>query len=165
MNTEASILLYHGSNQPVQTPRLLASHHSLDFGSGFYLTSSLEQAQRWARRKTERSGNGTPVTTVFEVEQPFPGTLKVLMFHQPDEQWLDFVVANRKFRLTGNDYDIVIGPVANDQTMPTINLYLDGFISKDAAIAELLPQRLKNQFAFRSDASLKVLKFQEVLYG
>ena len=87
------------------------------------------------------------------------------MFHQPDEQWLDFVVANRKFRLTGNDYDIVIGPVANDQTMPTINLYLDGFISKDAAIAELLPQRLKNQFAFRSDASLKVLKFQEVLYG
>ena len=48
------MLLYHGSNIMIKNPRIIISAKGLDFGSGFYLTSSYEQAERWARLKTNR---------------------------------------------------------------------------------------------------------------
>ena len=159
------MLLYHSSNVVVQAPRLLGAQRPLDFGLGFYLTSNLEQAQRWAKRTVARRHDGTATTSVFEAEVPFPSNLKVLRFEQPDDQWLDIVVANRRRdKHFQNDYDIVIGPVANDQTILTINLYMEGLLQKEAAIAELLPQRLTDQYAFRTEAALALLRFKEVLY-
>ncbi|WP_455010597.1 DUF3990 domain-containing protein [Oribacterium sinus] len=39
--------LFHGSNVVVQTPKILSGLRALDFGAGFYLTSSRLQAQKW----------------------------------------------------------------------------------------------------------------------
>lgn len=36
--------LYHGSNMKVETPQLILSNRTLDFGSGFYTTSDELQA-------------------------------------------------------------------------------------------------------------------------
>lgn len=44
------MLLYHGSNIEVSNPQILETDRRLDFGKGFYLTSSFEQAKRWADR-------------------------------------------------------------------------------------------------------------------
>ncbi len=158
------MLLYHGSNIPVSQPRLLIPERPMDFGSGFYLTSDLKQAQRWAQRTTSRRHAGIPTTSVYKVDLPFPEEFKILHFVHPDEAWLDFVVGNRTNESFPNDYDIVIGPVANDQTILTINLYMEGLLSKDAAIAELLPQHLSDQYTFRTDHALAMLQFQEALH-
>ena len=61
------------------------------------------------------------------------------------------------------DYDIVVGPVANDQTIRTINDYIRGRFSEEIAIQLLLPQKLKDQYAFKSEAALKALRFKEAL--
>ena len=61
--------LYHGSNMAVYEPQILVSDRKLDFGSGFYLTSSLEQAERWAELTTERRGTGVPTITVYEFDE------------------------------------------------------------------------------------------------
>lgn len=40
------ITLYHGSNVAVDMPKILPNLRALDFGCGFYLTSSYAQAER-----------------------------------------------------------------------------------------------------------------------
>ena len=159
------MLLYHGSNELVQKHRLLPPTRPLDFGAGFYLTSDMDQAQRWATRTTGRRKAGTPTTSVYELTWPLPSELKIMQFDHPDESWFDFVIGNRTVKEFPNDYDIVIGPVANDQTIMTFDLYMTGVLSKEAAIAELQPRRLSDQYAFRTEDALALLKFKEVLHG
>ena len=89
-------------------------------------------------------------------------SLKILRFKEPDSEWLNFVAANRKSKDTKGDWDIVIGPVANDQTFPTILLYLDGYLDAENAIRQLLPQKLKDQYTFKTEKALSLLKFIEV---
>ena len=128
------------------------------------MTSDLNQARRWAQRTTSRRHEGVPTTSVYKADLPFPENFKILHFIRSDEAWLDFVVANRTNESFQNDYDIVIGPVANDQTILTINLYMEGLLGKEAAIAELLPQRLSDQYTFRTDRAIALLQFQEALH-
>lgn len=65
------MILYHGSNVEVREPRILKSDRMLDFGTGFYVTSSFEQADRWANRTTLRRGTGVPVITVSFVQRGY----------------------------------------------------------------------------------------------
>ncbi|MBO5923676.1 MAG: DUF3990 domain-containing protein, partial [Lentisphaeria bacterium] len=103
--------LYHGSNMAVQNPQILAADRKLDFGTGFYLTSSLEQAERWAELTAERRGTGTPTISVYEFDETMSGNLKILKFEKANKKWLDFVVANRDNTVDDHKWDMVIGPV------------------------------------------------------
>lgn len=152
------IILYHGSNQSVENPKILESKRALDFGAGFYLTSSQTQAEKWAKAVTLRRGIGTPTLNIFEFSENI-NDLKVLKFEKANGDWLDFVVKNRKKMPLTESYDLIIGPVANDSTLPVINDYMDGRYTKEEAINHLLPQNLKDQFAFLTEKALKVLKF------
>ena len=58
--------------------------------------------------------------------------------------------------------DVVWGPVANDNTMPVLNLYFKGAYTEDEALRRLLPQRLRDQFAFKTDRALSCLTFKGV---
>ncbi len=155
------MILYHGSNIVVKDARLIPSKRFLDFGAGFYLTSDYEQAKRWADRTANRRREGSPTITVFQVEEPLMDQLRVLSFPSADKDWLRFISANRTGATEGADYDIIVGPVANDQAIRTINNYLKGYFSEEVAIQLLLPQKLKDQYAFKTDRALAILDFQE----
>lgn len=62
-----------------------------------------------------------------------------------------------------NDYDVVIGPVANDRTMPVISLFFAGVYTEEETVKRLLPQKLKDQIVFKTEKSLQYLKFVEVV--
>ena len=156
------MILYHGSNVSVEEPLLLKVQRSLDFGKGFYTTSDFEQAKKWAQRATRIRAEGAPLVTCYEIQDSDIKNLNVLRFEKPDEKWLEFVAANRKNVLKENNCDLIIGPVANDQTFPTIILYLDGFLDADSCIKRLLPQKLKDQYVFKTEKALSFLKFIEV---
>ena len=155
------IILYHGSNQPVENPKILESKRALDFGAGFYLTSSINQAEKWAKSVTLRRGIGKPILNIFEFNENV-NDLKVLKFEKANGDWLDYVVKNRKKMPLIENYDLIIGPVANDSTLPVINDYMDGKYTKEEAINHLLPQNMKDQFAFATEKTLKYLKFTGV---
>lgn len=155
------IILYHGSNQPVENPKILESKRALDFGAGFYLTSSINQAEKWAKSVTLRRGIGKPILNIFEFNENV-NDLKVLKFEKANGDWLDYVVKNRKKMPLIENYDLIIGPVANDSTLPVINDYMDGKYTKEEAINHLLPQNMKDQFAFATEKALKYLKFTGV---
>ena len=156
------MILYHGSNMAVENPRLIPAKRMLDFGPAFYLTSDLEQAKKWALRTQRMRENGAPLVSVYEFDDLALSSLKVLSFAAADLDWLYYVVANR----TGHSvdsYDLVIGPVANDQAIRTVNDFQNGYFTAEIAIQILLPQKLKDQYAFKTDAALQFLRFKEVL--
>jgi len=133
----------------------------LDFGQAFYLTSSLEQSEKWAKTTTLRNGEGSPRVTVFEFDEKRAKELSVLRFNGPTSDWLKLVSLNRNTGVSDCNYDIVIGPVANDNTMPVLNLYFKGAYTEEEALRRLLPQRLRDQYAFKTELALKCLSFVE----
>ena len=157
------MLLYHGSNTQVLNPQILESDRRLDFGRGFYLTSSFEQALRWAELTVKRRETGKSVVSVFELDEAKLTNLKVLRFNQAQKEWLEYVTLNRKNQyIPADDYDIVTGPAANDRTMPVISLYFSGVYDIEETIKRLMPQKLHDQYTFKTDRALKALKFLEV---
>ena len=157
------MLLYHGSNVIIRKLILLRSDRKLDFGSGFYVTSSFDQAKRWADLTVKRRGNGAGCVTVYEFDEVVARNLCILEFENPSVQWLRFVSSNRKGTSEPDTYDIVIGPVANDRTMPVISLYFAGIYDEGEAVKRLLPQKLKDQYAFKTEEALNVLSYKEVI--
>lgn len=155
--------LYHGSNVGVANPRLLEGQRPLDFGSGFYTTTDFSQAAAWAQRTARIRKAGSPQVSVYEIDDEAYGELSVLRFDGPNEAWLAFVVANRRAVVIDKGWDIVYGPVANDQTMPTLVLYLDGYLTEQETIARLLPQKLKDQAVFKTNRALQCLRCLEVV--
>lgn len=110
--------LYHGSNVAVIKPKIIVSDRKLDFGTGFYLTTSYEQAERWAELTTARRKKGKETITIFEFEETEFEKLKVLIFNAANIEWLKYAANNRNNENAVDDYDIVAGPVANDRTAP-----------------------------------------------
>ena len=157
------MLLYHGSNVEVRAPHLLKIQRDLDFGKGFYTTSDLEQASKWARRTALRLGQRQSFVSVYEVEDKKLFSLRVLRFESPNKDWLRFVAANRKGNAPVNQWDIVCGPVANDQTMPFLDLFLDGMYDEEEAIRRLLPQKLKDQYTFKTAEAISLLQCKEAI--
>lgn len=151
--------LYHGSNLKVEVPEILDSKRALDFGKGFYLTTDLEQAKRWAMVVTKRREQGIPTVSVFDYD--IENHLNILKFDGPNIEWLRFISNNRKMIEADKDYDIIVGPVANDNTMPVINMYLSGLYDENEALKRLLPQNLKDQVVFKTRKALSYLKFLE----
>jgi hypothetical protein len=151
--------LYHGSNIAVSKPEILVSDRRLDFGTGFYLTTSSEQAQNWSELTVKRKGTGTPTVSIYEFDNQDLSGLKCLKFPRADKEWLRFVTANRKNENIQNDYDLIIGPVANDRMMPVISLYFAGIYDEDETIKRLLPQMLRDQYVFRTELALQKLIF------
>ena len=156
------MILYHGSNIEVKKPEIIQSKRLLDFGTGFYLTSDYEQAKKWAVRTTARREEGIPTVSIFLFDESKLEKLKLLTFDAANREWLRYVSLNRTDKSAKDEYDIVIGPVANDQAIRTVNNYLKGYFDEDIAIQLLLPQNLKDQYAFKTEKALSVLKFSEV---
>lgn len=157
------MLLYHGSNVEVSNPQILTSDRCLDFGKGFYLTSNFDQAKRWAELTVKRRETGKATISVFNFDDTSVSDLKILHFSQAQKEWLEYVTMNRTNQVIPNDdYDVVIGPVANDRTMPVISLYFAGIYNIEETIKRLMPQKLCDQYAFRTENAIKKLKFLEV---
>ncbi len=152
--------LYHGSNMEVECPMIRKNLRALDFGAGFYLTSSRNQAEKWARAVTKRRRQGSPTLNVYELDEIRMVELKTLKFEKANAEWLEFVVNNRKEIVSINNFDLVIGPVANDSTLPVIDDYMDGRYTKEQAVERLMPQNLTDQYAFLTEKALSLMHFE-----
>ena len=156
------MILYHGSNMEIDTIDLDKCRPYKDFGKGFYLTDIQEQAQRIAAR-TARMFKGDPTLTAFEFdlkEVMRASGLKVRIFEKPDREWAKFVMSNRDINTVQpcHDYDIVIGPVADDTIARLLRLYIENFISEEQLLRELTFSKVTSQYFFHSEAAIKMLK-------
>lgn len=153
--------IYHGSIEKVSQPEIREPKRTLDYGNGFYTTTSYEQAERWVRRKMREKKVDTGYINVYEFDPQNMQSNKTLSFPTPTEQWVDFVMANRTQKDFTHDYDIVYGPVANDHVYAAFALYEGHVISKKALINELRTYKLVDQYLFHTERSLDCLTFIE----
>ena len=171
------LTLYHGSTLKIDHIDLTKSRRNLDFGRGFYTTISYKQACRWSEIKYDRAKNSSllqvaqkaasEVVSKVVSKYSFNDTagLMIKEFPTADQEWLEFVVNNRGGTFTGNNYDIVIGPIANDSTLLVINTFMNGLygVGEDAvrmAISLLRPETLEKQYAFCTKEAISGLTFK-----
>lgn len=150
------MLLYHGSLEKVEVPVLDKSKESNDFGRGFYLTSSKIQALKWAKRNMRINDKEKAYISVFNFIEN--DDLNIFRFYNADYEWLNFVLQNRRRKKVNNDYDLIIGPVANDQVYNTL-LFESNLIDMDKTLEMLETQKLFDQYLFRTKKSLQKLVF------
>ena len=153
--------IYHGSIEIVEKPEIREANRSLDYGSGFYATTSYEQALSWVKRRANEKKLSKGYINIYEFNKDSINNFKHLIFESATEEWLDFVMHNRIHDSFEHDYDIVYGPVANDKVYASFALFEGGFINKQALISELKTYKLVDQYLFHTEDSLKTLKFIE----
>ena len=155
---ENKIKLYHGSYTHIQTPRIVPPVRLLDFGVGFYTTTDKEQAIKFTNKFV--SLGKSRVINIYDYDETnAKNMLKVQKFDAADTEWLSYVIANRSGAGKNNDFDIVIGPVANDRVYDVVESFELGDYSEDEAIRRLLSFRLTDQIVFKTEKSLLYLTY------
>jgi len=170
------MILYHGSNIEIEKIDLSKCRPFKDFGTGFYTTPLQEQAWAMAKRTARIYKEGTPCITEFLFDET---TLKninlnIKRFDKPNLEWARFVVNNRNHSYkdcsnpecnTDGKFDIVTGPVANDDITALINVYLAGILSDEALVKELTFRELSDQISFHSEKAIACLQKTKAYYG
>lgn len=157
------MLLYHGSTMAVRKPIVSRGRGKTDFGKGFYTTTSREQAEKWAQIKRDRMGDEAhAIVSVFELDDAVLNNpaYHTRYFDGATAEWLDFVVGNRRGEVHHN-FDLIMGPVANDKLYATITLYENGILDANAAIEQLNTHQLFDQLSFHTTKACKLLTFVE----
>ena len=182
MFKEADVLGYiekcYGSYCEVKEPDLAKCAKRKDFGQGFYLTTSKEQAESFLRTSivkaiatgTIEEGQKYGYISTFEFK--LSENLETHIFENADVDWLHCIAAHRKKKMFIEveremaRYDIIAGKIADDATNATLTAYLAGVFgtagdkeADDFCIRQLLPNKLKDQYCFKTESAIRCLKF------
>jgi len=156
--------VYHGSYAKIDEVNLSFCRKGRDFGRGFYVTKIRSQAEQWAVRKG-RWRNTQGEVTEFWFHEELAGILKLKMlkFDGYTTDWLDFIVLNRNnpSEQQAHDYDLVEGPIADDDIATRISDYINDSITKEQFLSELIYKTPTHQLCFCTNRSLNVLITQE----
>ena len=154
--------LYHGSTSLVKHPNINKGRKSTDFGKGFYTTTNLLQAQKWALKKQRQEGGKTKaIISIYEVDDNLlrKGHYNIKLFNEPDEEWLSFVISCRNSM--EHQYDIIFGAVANDNIYATITLFESGLLTAKETVKRLKVNEIFNQISFHSNKAINELRYTD----
>lgn len=153
--------LYHGTNVPFDDIDLLKSKPNKDFGCGFYLSADYAQAQVMAQVKVEQLETGSPVVLAYEVDDNALAELRILRFDDYSEEWAKFILLNRNHpkREPAHDYDVVIGPIANDRVGVQLWKYENHTIDLPTLVHNLRYMKgVTIQYFFGTERAINLLK-------
>ena len=161
--------LYHGSNVVIESINLAMCRPYKDFGKGFYVTDIEEQAKQMANRVSRIYG-GSPVVNTFEIQGDFRkmSDIKIIDFGiQTTEEWAKFVMNNRNRTFTDeantlcnkdNKYDIVIGPVADDNMALLFRQYENEIIDFETLLKGMIYKKTSSQYSFHTEKGIRLLR-------
>ncbi|MBQ4029253.1 MAG: DUF3990 domain-containing protein [Prevotella sp.] len=156
------MILYHGSNVAIDKIDLNLCKPYKDFGRGFYLTDIQSQAEDMAIRRVKLADWGSPIVTAYEFDERLLNdkSINVLVFPSVSVKWAEFVLKNRDVNREGfkHDYDVVVGPVANDTVAFQLRRYLFGAITLESLVKELEFKGRNRQFFFGTEIAISKLK-------
>lgn len=142
-------VVYHGSYTKVEYPKIIDGQFTKDFGTGFYCTIIKEQAKKWSLKYKKG------VVNIYEYHEN--KNLKIKEFTLMTEEWLDFIIESRNGKK--HHFDIVIGPMADDQIYNYITDLMNGIITREAFWELAKFKYPTHQITFCTKEALKCLKF------
>ena len=154
------MILYHGTNAIIENIDLSQSRVGKDFGLGFYLTPDEQVAHRQAERKFEQFGEGDVFVYKYFVDDDALTKANTLRFDGYTLDWARFVLNNRKnrTRIQAHDYDIVIGPIADDVVGYQIRRVEEGIISEEQFLEEIKYHTVTIQYLFATPKAVNLLQ-------
>ena len=160
------MILYHGTNMDIEKIDLSLSLNHKDFGKGFYLTPELKTACRMATKKARLFG-GKATLIIYDLDEKAlqSDDLKVKIFpEKATVEWFLFIDANRdrENKLPVHDYDIVVGPIADDGVVLQLNNYRENIYTPEQAAIALQDKYLDQQYYFGTEKALNYIKKIEV---
>ena len=144
-------LIYHGSYMNIEYPEIRKHRFTKDFSWGFYCTKIKKQAESWTKKFNTSIVN---VYTVQNLEQ-----LNVKVFEDYSDEWLEFVVGCRSGNL--HEYDVVIGPMADDTIYDYIEAYREGQMNKTRFFELMKFKYPTHQISFHTIKALDCINFVE----
>lgn len=154
------MIIFHGSTVLVEKPEIRISDSFLDFGVGFYTTTSEYQAERWARIKMRRERKNTGYVSIYEFDfELAQEQASIYRFTHADMEWLQFVVRNRRGVAPEKTFDMHIGPVADDNVYRSIRLFETGVLDADETVKRLKREVLQDQWTFHTEKMLSFIRF------
>lgn len=152
--------LYHGSNVEIESIDLARGRRGKDFGKGFYTNPDYMQAVEFCTSVIRREGVGIPTVTSFDFDESALNVLNVMRFDGYSKEWAEFILLNRNNTsdVPAHDYDIVVGPIADDGVGTQIRRLSRGFITFDAFLEELKYSKVSIQYFFGTEEAIKYLK-------
>ena len=152
--------LFHGSNVEIESIDLARGRRGKDFGKGFYANPDYMQAVEFCSNVVRREGSGVPTVTSFDFDESALDVLNVMRFDGYSKEWAEFILKNRNniSDEPAHDYDIVIGPIADDGVGTQIRRLSRGFITFDAFLEELKYSKVSIQYFFGTEEAIKYLK-------
>lgn len=114
-----------------------------------------------AQVKVEQLEIGSPIVQSYLVEDDALNELCVLRFDGYSEEWAKFILLNRNnpTEKTVHEYDVVIGPIANDRVGVQLWRYENHSIDLPTLVRNL--QYMKSvtfQYFFGTERAIKLLK-------
>jgi len=152
--------LYHGTNVDFRSIDFCHSKQYKDFGRGFYLTNIKSQAEELSKKKALIFG-GKPVVQEYDFDESVleDNLLKVMTFDKPTAEWAEFVYKNRNRKCVfKHDYDVVIGPIADDGVAYLLNRYEEGSYTIEELVSKLEYKHLNRQYYFGTKRAIGYLK-------
>ena len=152
--------LYHGSNVEIESIDLARGRRGKDFGKGFYVNPDYMQAVEFCSSVIRREGVGVPTVTSFDFDESALNVLNVMRFDGYSKEWAEFILLNRNNTsdVPAHDYDIVVGPIADDGVGTQIRRLSRGFITFEAFLEELKYSKVSIQYFFGTEEAIKYLK-------
>ena len=151
------MILYHGSNMTFDKIELSKCLPNKDFGRGFYLTLSKHDATKRAADKCSKEHRGVPTVLGYKWDETNSANLSIKRFEKVDEKWAKFILQNRNRKGKKHTYDIVIGPIADDGVVLSLQLYESGYLSLPALIERLTYARPSIQYCFCTQEAINQL--------
>lgn len=167
------MILYHGSNIDIKVIDLAMCRPYKDFGRGFYLTVLKTQAEKMAKRVARIFG-GDPIVNAFQLDESLleMNQLNVKDFgNETSVEWARFVMNNRNRKFHDfadpecnfdNKYDIVIGPIADDDMAILFRQYENGIITFENMVSGMIYKETTNQYSFHTERAVALLKKESV---
>lgn len=160
-------ILYHGAVMSVPEPLAHIGRSDLDFGPGFYVTNDRNQAIKWANTKAGRKKGLTPILNIYFFDQDkflSESNYKMKIFPEYNVEWLDFIAFSRKGQHPWKELDWIEGGIANDGVISTVDAYIDGHMTPEMAMGELVKENLRHQVCILNQEIInKYLTFTEAV--
>lgn len=123
--------IYHGTISDIDNIDLTAGRGYKDFGKGFYLAYNKAQSigiinKNYKIALKRKQSDIKKILYAFDTSQDNLEKCRVKVFNSADLEWLDFILMCRKSPNTPHEFDVVIGPTADDDTSLCLNMYNEG---------------------------------------
>lgn len=144
--------LFHAGYQAIPNPDIHYGRKNADFGQGFYLSDDEFFCHRWAK---ERRGQQVYLN---KYTLDLSG-LAVKRFSR-DREWFDYIQTNRAGREdTLSQYDVIIGPIANDTIFDTNGILTSGLLDPDISLQALQLGPTYTQAVIKTKRGAEALQF------